>query len=44
VNAEAGSTFNLDNGKASSTTRSSITLSNCGMQDLTITTPVGERF
>lgn len=44
VNAYGGAAFLFDNGKAASITRTTTNLVNCGMQDLTISTPIGEKF
>lgn len=44
INAYGGASFLLDNGKASSTTRTTINLVNCGQANLTISTPIGEKF
>lgn len=44
TNLYAGCAVLLDNGKASSTTRTNKNLKQCGMGDVTITTPIGEAF
>jgi hypothetical protein len=44
MNLYAGSSTLVNNGKASSTTRTTINLVQCGAQDIEVSTPLGERF
>lgn len=43
-NAYGGASFLYDNGKAGSTIRTTSNLVNCGMQNITSSTPIGERY
>jgi hypothetical protein len=44
TNLYAGSEFYLDNGKASSTTRTTVNLVQCGMSHIRVSTPIGEKL